>query len=162
MTPAQRERRIQQYARGPSRLRAVLALVPDAAVKWRPEPRRWSAHEIVCHCADSETNAAARLRYLVAEKDAVILGYDQDAWARVFEYHALPLEPALLTVEAVRANTVPVLQRLGEEAWSREGRHTESGRYTLLDWLRIYSDHVENHSRQIERNMETWEQAARP
>jgi DinB family protein len=156
MTPAQREERIEMYANGPLRLRSALARVPDAAVKWRPGPGRWSAHEIVCHCADSELNAAARLRYLVAEKDPVVLGYDQDDWARLFDYHAHPLEPALATVEAVRANTVPVLRRLSGEQWSREGRHTQSGRYTVLDWLRIYSDHVENHSRQIERNVEAW------
>ena len=156
MTPAQREERIQQYARGPLRLRSALARVPDAAVKWRPGPGRWSAHEIVCHCADSELNAAARLRYLVAEKEPVVLGYDQDEWARVFDYHTHPLEPALLTVDAVRANTVPVLRRLDDSMWGREGRHTEAGRYTVLDWLRTYSDHVEKHSRQIERNLEAW------
>ena len=160
MTPAQREERIQQYARGPFRLRSALARVPDAAVKWRPGPGRWSAHEIVCHCADSELNAAARLRYLVAEKEPVVLGYDQDEWARVFDYHTHPLEPALLTVDAVRANTVPVLRRLDASMWDREGRHTESGRYTVLDWLRTYADHVEKHSRQIERNLEAWLEAS--
>ena len=161
MTPAQREARILQYARGPLRLRSALALVPDGATRWRPAPGRWSAHEIVCHCADSELNAAARLRYLIAEKDPVVLGYDQDQWARTFDYHSHPLEAALLTVDAVRGNTVPVLRRLSGDMWSREGRHTESGRYTVVDWLRIYSDHVENHSRQIERNLEAWEQAGR-
>src|SRR5918992_1812038 len=159
MTPAQRDQRIEQYARGPLRLRSALALVPDEAVKWRPAPGRWSAHEIVCHCADSELNAAARLRYLVAEKEPLVLGYDQDEWARVFDYHTHPLEPALSTVDAVRANTVPVLRRMPEEMWGREGRHTESGRYTVLDWLRTYADHVEKHSRQIERNVEAWAMA---
>ena len=159
MTRAQRAERIEQYARGPHRLRAALALVPDGAVKWRPAAGRWSAHEIVCHCADSELNAAARIRYLVAEKEPVVLGYDQDHWARVFDYHAHPLEAALAMVEAARGNTVPLLQRLPEEMWAREGRHTESGRYSALDWLRIYADHVENHARQIERNVEAWLQA---
>ena len=162
MSPAERERRIQQYARGPARLRAALTQVPDTAVRWRPAPGRWSAHEVVCHCADSELNAAARLRYLVSEKEPVVLGYDQDEWARVFDYHAHPLEPALAAVDAVRANTVPVLHRLTEEMWAREGRHTQSGRYTVVDWLRIYSDHLEKHSRQIEKNVEAWRTAARP
>jgi hypothetical protein len=43
--------------------------------------------------------------------------------------------------------------------WAREGRHTQSGRYTVLDWLRIYADHLEKHSRQIERNLEAWQAA---
>src|SRR3989475_8505767 len=47
--------------------------------------------------SDSETNAHMRLRYLVAEADPVIVGYDQDQWALAFDYHAHPLEPALAT-----------------------------------------------------------------
>jgi hypothetical protein len=119
------------------------------------------AHEIVCHCADAETNAAARIRYLLAEEDPVIVGYNQDEWARKFDYHSHPLEPALLTLEAVRANTVPLLRRISGDMWAREGRHTESGRYTVADWLRIYGDHLESHTRQIERNLEAWEGAVR-
>ena len=156
LSGAERAALIQRYADGPGRLRAALATVPAAAFQWRPKPTEWSAHEIVCHCADSELNAAARVRYLVAEKEPVVLGYDQEHWARVFDYHSHPLEPALMTVDAVRANTVPVLRRLSDEMWSREGRHTEAGRYTMLDWLRTYADHVEKHSRQIERNVEAW------
>jgi hypothetical protein len=158
-TAAAREERIVQYERGPLRLRDALALVPDAAVRWRPGPKRWSVHEIVCHCADSELNGAARIRYLVTQKDAMIVGYDQDEWARVLDYHALPLEPALHTIEAVRESTTVLLRSLPEEAWGREGRHSDSGRYTAQDWLRIYSDHLEKHSRQIERNLAAWQES---
>ena len=127
MNGSEREQRIEQYARGAHRLHDALNLVADGAVKWRPAAGKWSAHEIVCHCADSETNGAMRLRYLLAENDPVIMAYDQDAWARIFDYHSRPLEPALALVEAVRAATVPLLRALGEEAWSRAGRHSDSG-----------------------------------
>jgi hypothetical protein len=156
---AEREERIVQYERGPMLIRDALALVPDGALRWRPAEGRWSVHEIVCHCADSETNGAARIRYLVAQKEPVILGYDQDEWARVFNYHALPLEPALHTIEAVRASTTPLLRALPEAAWGKEGRHSESGRYSARDWLRIYSDHLEKHARQIERNLAAWQES---
>jgi len=81
---AEREERIVQYERGPMLIRDTLAVVPDEAVRWRPGPGRWSVHEVVCHCADSEMNGAARIRYLIAQKEPMILGYDQDEWARVF------------------------------------------------------------------------------
>jgi hypothetical protein len=158
-TAAEREERIAQYERGPLRLRDALAQVPDAAVRWRPAAGRWSVHEVVCHCADSETNAAARIRYLLAEKDPVIVAYDQDEWARRFDYHSLPLEPALRTVDAVRASTAVLLRKLPEDGWRREGRHSESGRYSAEDWLRIYSDHLEKHARQIERNLAAWQES---
>ena len=158
----ERERLIQQYADGPTRLEAALARVPPAARKWRPAPGEWSAHEVACHCADSETNAAARIRYVVCERDPLVLGYDESVWAMALDYHGHPVEPALATVRAVRAHTEALLRRLPEEAWSREGRHSESGRYTALDWLRIYAEHLEIHARQIEANLAAWEAAGRP
>ena len=162
MTAGERHQRIDQYERGPSRLRDALNLVPDEAVRWRPAEGKWSAHEVVCHCADSETNGVVRLRFLLAEKDPVIMGYDQEAWARIFDYHSRPLAPALAVVEAVRANATALLRTLGEEAWSRAGRHTDSGPYSMDTWLRIYSDHLEGHARQIERNLEAWRTGGAP
>jgi hypothetical protein len=161
MTPTERDTLIQQYADGPARLRAALAKVPEAARKWRPAPGEWSAHEVVCHCADSETNSYARIRFLVAEKDPVIQGYDQENWARTFDYHALPLEPALATVESVRASTGALIRTLSEADWAKRGRHTESGAYGAEEWLKIYADHLENHARQIENNLAAWQKEKR-
>jgi DinB family protein len=160
MSASDRSRRIDQYALGPERLRQALNRVPDGMVKWRPAPGKWSVHEIVCHAADSEVNGYARLRFLVAEKEPLVVGYDQDGWARTFDYHALPLEPSLAVVEAVRGSTAVLLQRLDGEAWTRKGRHTEKqGDYTVEDWLKIYSDHLEGHARQIDRNVDAWQKA---
>ena len=156
LSASERNELIERYARGPERLRAALAQVPEQARKWRPGPGKWSAHEVVVHCADSETNSALRIRYVLAEKDPVIIGYDQDAWAEAFEYHAEPLEPALTAVEAARGRTVPLLRRLDEAGWAKVGRHTESGAYSAEDWLRIYAEHLEGHAAQIERNLEAW------
>ncbi len=136
---AKRQALIQQYADGPARLRAALAKVPPQALKWRPAPKEWSAHEVICHCADSETNAYARIRFLVAEKSPSLQGYDQDNWAMVF-----------------RATTAALIRGLPDEAWTRVGTHTESGRYGAEDWLATYADHLEIHSRQIENNVEQW------
>jgi hypothetical protein len=156
MTAADRNELIERYAAGPARLREAFQKLPVEARQWRPQPGKWSAHEVVVHCADSETNASLRIRYLAAEKEPLIVGYDQEQWALTFDYHQHPADVALATVEAVRGNTVPLLRRLPEAAWTREGRHTESGRYTGEDWLRTYAAHVENHARQIERNLEAW------
>ncbi len=134
---AKRDTLIQQYADGPARLRAALAKVPAPALTWRPAPKEWSAHEIVCHCADSETNAYARIRFVVAEKTPTLQGYDQDNWAAVFGYHQLPLEPALAVVEAVRASTAALIRGL---ACSRSAAR----------------DHLEGHARQIENNVAQW------
>ena len=160
MTPTERESSIERYANGPGRLREALATVPVEAMQWRPKAGEWSAHEVVVHCADSETQAASRIRILASEKEPLILGYDQETWARDFDYHAHTVDLALAVVDAVRANTAALLRRLPERVWQREGRHTESGRYTAEDWLRIYAEHLEGHAQQIEGNVAAWRQRA--
>ena len=161
MTKAEREKLIEKYADGPRRLREALARVPAEARTWRPAEGEWSAHEVVCHCADSETVAAARIRYVIAEPDPVIVGYDQEAWARGFDYHGLPLEPALAAVEAVRATTAALLRRLTDDAWARKGRHTELGEYPAERWLELYAEHLEGHAQQIENNVSAWRASRR-
>ena len=157
---AQREAFIRRYEDGPRKLRAALAKVPAEAMKWRPGENKWSAHEIAVHCADSETNAAARIRFLATEPNALIQGYDEADWARKLDYHALPIEPALAAVDAVRANTAALLRRLPESVWSSVGRHTHSGTFSAERWLEVYAEHLEKHSRQVERNLEAWNNRA--
>jgi|SRR5882672_1552084 len=150
---------IERYVQGPALLRDALARVPREAVKWRPAAGKWSAHEIVCHCADSETISSTRIRFVVGEDHPTIIGYDQDRWAREFDYHGLSLDMALAQIVQVRAWTADLIRRLPESAWSREGTHTESGRYTADKWLSIYAEHLEVHSVQIERNVAAWNAA---
>src|SRR5437879_13433538 len=97
-TTAERAAMIERYAHGPTLLKRALAKVPAAALKWKPAAGKWSAHEIVVHCADSETNAHMRLPYPVAEADPVSLGHDQAQGALACDYHTHPRAPALRTV----------------------------------------------------------------
>ena len=45
---------------------------------------------------------------------------------------------------------------MSERDWQRTGTHTESGRYAAEDWLKIYAEHLEIHTRQLERNLAAW------
>ena len=156
MTAAERQALIARYADGVRQFEEALATVPAEAMQWRPAPNKWSAHEVAVHCADSETNGAMRIRFLVGESKPTLLGYDQDAWTRTFDYHNYPLDVARAQVQAVRRYTHEMIRRLPESAWSREGTHTEVGRYTAEDWLRIYAEHLEVHASQIRRNVDAW------
>jgi hypothetical protein len=153
MQPNEVESLIRRYADGPALLRAAWAKVPADARQWRPAPGKWSAHEVVVHCADSETNAHMRLRYLLAEKEPLLVGYDENVWARTLDYHAHPADTALATVDAVRANTVPLLRALKAADFAKVGRHTEVGEFSVERWMRTYAEHLEIHARQIDRNV---------
>src|SRR6476619_3061469 len=48
----------------------------------RPEaPGKWSVMEVVAHLNDAELVHGHRTRMIVAEREPVIIGYDQDGWA---------------------------------------------------------------------------------
>jgi DinB superfamily len=154
---AARESYLHRYAEGPALLRKAWEAIPREARAWRPGEGKWSAHEVVVHCADSETYAAIRIRLLLAEPEPLIVGYDEAAWAQRFDYHASDPEAALGLVEAVRAYTSAMLAGLPEGAWGRIGRHSHSGPYSTDDWLRIYAEHLEIHAAQVHRNLAAWQ-----
>lgn len=151
---------LERYRQGPVQLRQAWAEVPPEVRTWRPGEGRWSALEVVVHCADSETYAATRIRLLLAEPEPLIVGYDENTWARRFDYHRTDPELALGVIDAVRAHTSAMLATLPDAAWDRQGRHTHSGPYGTTDWLRSYGEHLAVHAAQILRNLAAWR--ARP
>lgn len=160
MDAERREVWMARYRSGASLLREAWARVPPEARTWRPAPGAWSPLEVVAHCADSETYAAIRIRLLLAEPEPLIVGYDENAWARCFCYQGADAEACLDLVETVRRFTAATLDRLPEAPWGRVGRHTQAGPYGTDDWLRTYGEHLEIHARQIQRTLAAWE--ARP
>lgn len=149
---------LRRYAEGSTLLRQAWEDVPLEARTWRPGEGKWSAHEVLVHCADSETYAAIRIRLLLAEPEPLIVGYDENTWAQRFDYHASDPELALHLVETVRAHTAAMLSHLPDEAWGRMGRHSHSGPYGTDDWLQSYGEHLERHAAQIRRNLAAWQQ----
>jgi hypothetical protein len=150
MNAAEREALIDQYEDGFRAVSAALEEISEAELAAREAPGEWSPREIVHHLADSEMTSAVRLRLLIAQDAPTLLGYDQEAFVRQL-YCDRPIEPSLAAFAAARAATTPILRRLSEEQWRRAGMHSESGSYSVEDWLRIYSGHARDHADQIRR-----------
>ena len=152
MNRQEREQLIAQYAAGYDQVAEALKGFPAGQLTAHPIPGKWSAAEIVHHLADSEGISAQRIRKLLVEENPEIAGYDQEAYARVLKYgERKELGPALEAFRSARANTLPLLQAMSDDEWRREGRHTESGRYTAETWLEIYAAHAHGHAEQIRR-----------
>ncbi|HEV7859373.1 MAG TPA: DinB family protein [Pyrinomonadaceae bacterium] len=155
MTPEERKQLIEQYAAGYDEVSASLKDFPAPALTAHPLQGKWSAAEIVHHLADSESTSALRLRRLLTEDNPVIEGYDQDQYAVRLKYNEREMAPALDAFRAARATTSQLLNLMSEADWSRQGTHTESGRYTTETWLQIYAAHAHNHAAQICRLKES-------
>jgi len=148
MDASTRRALVDQYKDGYRVVAAALEGVTDAELDAHPAPGKWSAREIVHHLADSEMTSAIRLRLLIASQEPAIAGYDQDEFARRL-YYDRPIGASLDALRAARESTAEILDRLTDAEWRREGTHSEIGRYSVEQWLEIYSEHPYEHARQI-------------
>lgn len=151
MTKDERRALIAQYKAGADEVSESLEGFPESELASRPLPGKWSAREIVQHLADSEMNSAIRLRKLLTEDSPQIQAYDQNLYADSLRYNERDHAPALEAFRGARSTTAQLLDAMTEDDWKREGTHSESGRYTAEDWLRIYASHAHDHAAQIRR-----------
>src|SRR5919205_1975632 len=148
MEQQERDQLIAQYKDGYRVVAEAVVKITREELDAVPAPGKWSARQIVHHLADSEMTAAVRFRLLLAEDRPAIKGYDQDQFARRLHYDRAH-EASLELFRAARASTAELMVCLTEAEWLREGTHSETGRFGLDNWLRIYGPHAHRHADQI-------------
>jgi len=158
MDANERGRLVAQYRDGYRIVSEALLRITDKELDARSAPGRWSAREIVHHLADSEMNAAMRLRLLLAEDRPAIRAIDQDEFARRLHYDR-PHQSSLEAFRWARETTAELLERLTPDDWLREGTHSEVGAFGVETWLEIYAPHAHRHAMQIReaRGAAGWE-----
>jgi len=143
-------------------LLAVLAESPDWAAgrlerhdeaAWRkaPGPKRWSAHEVVCHLRDTDAEVLLpRLERLLAQDDPEFENVDMTGWDEARGYaHEAPAE-ALEAWRVMRRRIIARLAPVGPAEWARQGLHSARGSISIAEVVRYFAEHDLSHRRQIE------------
>jgi len=146
----ERKALVRQYRDGHRAVVEALRGLKDDELD-RSASNEWTPRTIVHHLADSEMTSAIRLRRLIAEDDPLIQGYDEAQFASRLTTDR-PIEPSLEVMRWARESTAQILERLTDDDWLRAGTHSESGPYSVEDWLTIYANHGHDHAKQIERS----------
>ena len=115
----------------------------------------WTPRQVIHHVADSEAQSYARLRRLVAEPGTMIQGYDEAKWAEneFLGYKNTPIENSISVIASVRESSYRLLLRLSDEVLNNSGLHSESGEYTVGDWIATYTRHPIEHAEQIKKHL---------
>jgi hypothetical protein len=150
VNPTERADAIAQYEDGYRAVVEALAGATDEDLDAREAPGEWSPREVVHHLADSEMTSAVRLRRLIAENEPLLVGYDQEEFARRLYYNR-PIEASLAAFKAARESTAQILHLMTEEEWQRWGTHSEFGPQSVEVWLDYYRTHAHDHADQIRR-----------
>ena len=129
--------------------KAIQGLTPKQ-MKWKPEAGKWSIVEILAHMADVEVVASWRLRSVIGQDGITIQSFDQDVWAKVFEYSKRDPKMSLETFRTLRENNLAMLRSLPPQAWDNHGMHQERGKETVAHLAKMFAGHDTNHALQIE------------
>lgn len=148
--PEELTRLIERYERGPQAVFDALEGITAADLDHPEAPSEWSPRQVVHHLADSEATSVTRFFRLLVEGQPTIQSYDQDHYAAVLFYDR-PIENSLGLFRSARETAALILRRLGPDDWRRTGVHSDDGEFTVIDWLRSYAQHAEDHADQIRR-----------
>ena len=144
---ARMERTVNDYA-------AVVKNVSDAQLTKRPDPKNWSAKEVVCHVRDIEESFMMRFLSIMAMDDPKFLPVEPDRWAVERQYQRNDVQEALAALRTRREETLRFLRGLKPEQWERGGIHATRGRMTIKDFVELMAWHDDNHRDQLKRALD--------
>ena len=132
-------------------------LVADAGADLRtvPEPGEWSVLECIGHIVDAELVVAGRFRWILAQDEPELIGYDQDLWVSALRHRDDDPATLLAQFEALRAANLELWRRTPVADRARVGIHRERGRESLDLSFRMLAGHDRVHLAQARATLET-------
>jgi hypothetical protein len=164
--PVERSERlslIQQFESSIETLVDFVKNAPAEAIDFRPNlPGAWSIRDHAVHFLDADTFAYGRVRLAVTQPGAEVFVWNEDAWQARAKYESADALACLETARALRRVLAAMAKALVDSDWDQYYvRHSQRGRMTLADVLKLYTDHVQFHLGYFRRNLEAFQGAAK-
>jgi hypothetical protein len=134
----------------PARIRDLVERAGDL-LRVRPEAAEWSALECVAHIVDAEIVMSARYRFVVAQDEPPLIGYDQDLWVDRLGGNEAYLDTLLACFDGLRRANVAMWRAGGEAAGARVGLHSERGPESYDLAFKMIGGHDRVHLAQADR-----------
>jgi hypothetical protein len=150
--------RLQQAA--PGKLAALVKGKTGKQLMQRPAPDKWSVAEILAHLADAELAISWRLRQVLANNAIPIQAYDQDLWARTFNYARRDPRQSLANFRSLREANLALLKSVPRKLWENYGVHAERGNESVSHIVKMVAGHDLNHLQQIHKILQESRQKA--
>jgi DinB superfamily len=140
-------------AETPGLLRRLVADAGDA-LRIAPRPGEWSAVECLAHLVDGELVVSGRSRWILAEDEPDIVGYDQDLWVTRLGQAGEDPDTLLAVFESLRRWNLGLWARTSPEGRARVGVHRERGPESYDLTFRLAAGHDRIHLAQARRALE--------
>lgn len=141
---------IDAIARAPLIIVPLVREVPNALLKRRPAPGRWSAHEQACHLARVHALFFSRLDQMLREPAPAITPYDPSSAEPEEFLLQMDLDDALQAYVSDRELLVERIRGLSEADWQTRATHPEYSHYSVFIMFRHLALHDFLHAYRIE------------
>ena len=149
VTPAMRQRAIDDIAALPAQFRAAIKGLNDAQLDTPYREGGWTVRQVVHHVPDSHMNAYVRWKLALTEDQPTIKPYEEARWAELADTKSTPLDVSLALLDSLHDRWVRLLRSVKDSDFARTFRHPDHGVRTL-DWmLFLYQWHGKHHTAHI-------------
>jgi hypothetical protein len=108
-------------------------------------PGLWTIHQIMVHLMDSHVVMGTRVKRIVAEDKPLITAYDESKWTANLHYETVDTAQACEMFRLNQRMIADLLKQLPDQAFNREGVHTERGLIKLGPMVQGYIEHLDHH-----------------
>ena len=141
---------VTSLERAPALIIPLVREVPQAILKRRPKPGKWSAHEHACHLATVHPVLTARLDLMLTQQRPRIVSYFPSADEEDGASLKVDLDEAMERFSTDRQRLVQRLRGLSAEEWHRTADHEEYAQYSVFIMFRHLAMHDMLHAYRIE------------
>lgn len=120
----------------------------------QPRPGEWSVGQVIAHLADAEIAMSGRYRWILAQDEPPLVGYDQDLWVERLHDEEDSVEDLIELFDTLRKANVALWRRSSPEQRARFGIHSERGPESYDLCFRMIAGHDRLHLGQIRRALD--------
>jgi hypothetical protein len=143
----------EAQATAPAAWRALVEEAGDRLAD-RPEPTEWSVLECLGHAIDAEIVTSARYRWILAQEQPALIGYDQDLWVDRLRHRDDDADRLLELLDVLRRSNIELWRRSTDDDRQRFGVHAERGHESFDRLFRLIAGHDRFHLAQARRVLE--------
>ncbi|MBM7566741.1 DinB family protein [Paenibacillus sacheonensis] len=139
------------YAELHRQLKQKINNLNEDQLTWKAATGVWSVTEVLSHLADHAIVVGFRIREILAESQAKLPAFNQNAWVESSSASKGSVDDILAFYDAYLTYNLQLLKRIAAEDWEKTGVNFKDETVTLRDVVWGFVKHVNHHVGQIER-----------
>jgi hypothetical protein len=156
-----RKQILDNYVSGAALLADKVKDMPDDLLNFRPDIEdAWTIKELVIHIVDSDINGFIRCKSIIAQPFSTCYVMNEELWTKNLRRKNEDIKKYLSVMKMIRELVYDLLIDEDESNWDKDyflrPYKDETKQITISKLIDMYTNHVGNHIKLIDRNIEAY------